>query len=110
VRARRPTPRTSKSGREVDGRTAGRGAFTYQQRLISGTRYGNDSLLIEVSTPGRDGYGTPGVDVIRLVSVVLVGNIVAVLYEQGYEGESSDPDIVDDYPRRAINAIQAWLG
>jgi hypothetical protein len=80
--------------------------FTYRQRLISGTRYGDESVLIEVSAPG--GYGTPYV--IELVSVVRVGNVVTVLYNNGYEGESSHPDIVADYTRRTVNAIRAWQG
>lgn len=84
--------------------------FTYRQRLLAGTRYGDDSMLIEVSTPNRDVNGNPtGGNEIRLVSVVRVGNVVTVLYEQGWEGTSSDPDLVADYTRRAVAAIAAWL-
>jgi hypothetical protein len=84
--------------------------FTYRQRLLAGTRYGDDSMLIEVSTPNRDVNGNPtGGNEIRLVSVVRVGNVVTVLYEQGWEGTSSDRAMVDDYTRRAVAAIVAWL-
>lgn len=83
---------------------------TYRQRPISGTRYGDDSLLVEISNPDPPGYGTPKSDVISLVSVVRVGNVVTVLYAQGWEGTSAEPDIVDDYTRRAVAAIRAWLG
>lgn len=85
--------------------------FGYRQRLLGGASYGDDSLLIEVSTPNRDVNGTPtGGNEIRLVSVVRVGNVVTVLHEQGWEGTSSDRALVDDYTRRAVTAIQAWLG
>jgi hypothetical protein len=85
--------------------------FTYRQRLVAGTRYGDESMLIEVSTPNRDVNGNPtGGDEIRLVSVVRVGNVVTVLYEQGWEGTSSDRALVDDFTRRAVSAVRAWLG
>lgn len=85
---------------------------TYQQRLLSGTAYGDESILFEVRYPTFDVNGVPtgGTDV-RLVSVVRVGAVVMVLYEQGWEmGWSAERPVVDAFTRTALTRLQSWLG
>jgi hypothetical protein len=36
--------------------------------------------------------------------------VVTVLWEQGWEGSSTERTQFDDYSRRAVAAIEAWLG
>ena len=54
--------------------------------------------------------GTPtGRTEIRLVSVVRIGDVVMVLYEQGYEVGSSDPQLMQGHVDAAVSRLTAAL-
>lgn len=56
-------------------------------------------------------HGDPaGADEIRLVRAIRIGDVVTVLWEQGWEGTSSPRSQVDADSRRATAAIEKWLG
>src|SRR6266508_879354 len=84
--------------------TQTRDGTTFQHRLLSGTPYGDESILIAVRYPTRDPEGRPtGGDDVRLISVVRVGGVVMVLYEQGWEaGWSADRAVVDTFTKTAL--------
>jgi hypothetical protein len=84
---------------------------TYRHRLLSATTYGDESLLFEVRYQALDVNGAPtGGTEVRLVSVVRVGVVVMVLYEQGWEGESAERPVVDAFTRTALTRLRSWLG
>lgn len=92
--------------------TETRDGTTYKHRLLSGSTYGDESMLIEMRYPRRDYInGNPiGGDDFRLVSVVRIGEVVMVLYEQGWEEGSSDRAVVDTFTKTAVSRLRAWLG
>lgn len=80
------------------------------QRLLADGRYGDGSVLFELRTPYRDVNGDPtGGDEVRLVRAVRIGDVVTVLWEQGWENTSSPRSQLDADSRRAVEAIRAWL-
>ncbi|MGI5523708.1 hypothetical protein ACQEUX_22645 [Micromonospora sp. CA-259024] len=82
-----------------------------RQRLLADTGYGDESVLFEMRSPGQDVNGDPsGPEVVRLVRAIRVGDVVTVLWEQGWEGTSSQRGQVDGDSRRAVAAIRTWLG
>ncbi|MEV0154407.1 hypothetical protein AB0H57_11795 [Micromonospora sp. NPDC050686] len=84
---------------------------TYRVRLLSSGAYGDGSVLFELRTPATDGQGTPtGGDEVRLIRAIRSGDVVTVLWERGWENGSSDRANVDDYSRRAVRAVEDWLG
>ncbi|MDG4783652.1 hypothetical protein O7614_28770 [Micromonospora sp. WMMD961] len=81
------------------------------QRLLADSGYGDESVLFEMRSPGQDVNGDPtGVQDVRLVRAIRVGDVVTVLWEQGWENTSSQRTQVDADSRRAVAAIRAWLG
>jgi hypothetical protein len=85
---------------------------TYKHRLISGSKHGDESILIERRYPARNDAGElVGGDEVRLVSVVRIGNVVMTLYEQGWEaGWTAEPAVVDTFTRTAVTRLRSWLG
>ncbi|MEU8296298.1 hypothetical protein AB0C04_03290 [Micromonospora sp. NPDC048909] len=82
-----------------------------RQRLLNSGDFGDDSVLFEMSEPARDVNGDPtGGNTVRLIRAIRIGDVVTVLWEQGWEGTSSERSQVDDYSRRAVTAIRRWLG
>lgn len=82
-----------------------------RQRLLNSGDFGDDSVLFEMSEPARDVNGDPtGGNNVRLIRAIRIGDVVTVLWEQGWEGTSSERSQVDDYSRRALTAIRRWLG
>lgn len=82
-----------------------------RQRLLNSGDFGDDSVLFEMSEPARDVNGDPtGGNDVRLIRAIRIGDVVTVLWEQGWEGTSSERSQVDDYSRRAVTAIRRWLG
>lgn len=92
--------------------TEKRNHTTYRHRLLAGSAYGDESMLIEMRYPTLDIEGRPtGGDDVRLISVVRIGGVVMVLYEQGWEnGWSADRLPVDSFTRTAVSRLRAWLG
>ncbi|MFU8871987.1 hypothetical protein [Micromonospora sp. SL4-19] len=83
---------------------------TATQRLLDGAGYGEESVLFEIRTPYRDVNGDPtGGDEVHLVRAVRVGDVVTVLWEQGWEDSSTDRTQFDADSRRATEAIKRWL-
>jgi hypothetical protein len=92
--------------------TQTRSGTTYRHRLLSGWAHGDEAILIEMKSPTRDPEGKLiGGDDVRLISVVRIGGVVMVLYEQGWEaGWSAERAVVDTFTRTAVTRLRAWLG
>ncbi|MEH0935599.1 hypothetical protein [Micromonospora psammae] len=83
--------------------------LTSTQRLLPDAGYGDESVLFELRRPAADHEGAPAVEeVVRLVRAVRVGDVVTVLWEQGWEGTSSPRSQVDADSRRAVAAVRDW--
>ncbi|MFF0658829.1 hypothetical protein [Micromonospora tulbaghiae] len=83
---------------------------TVRQRLLPDTGYGDESVLFETRTPYRDANGDPsGGDEVHLVRAVRSGDVVTVLWEQGWESTSTQRAQFDADSRRAVEAIRRWL-
>ncbi|MEU4555001.1 hypothetical protein [Micromonospora violae] len=82
---------------------------TWRQRLLTSGGYGDESVLFEMRAPMPDGMGEPGTDEVRLVRVVRIGDVVTVLWEQGWEHTAAVRSQVDADSRRAVAAIEKWL-
>ncbi|MET8910753.1 hypothetical protein [Micromonospora sp. NPDC004551] len=83
---------------------------TWRQRLLPDTGYGDESVLFEVRTPYRDANGDPtGGDEVHLVRAIRFGDVVTVLWEQGWESTSTERAQFDADSRRAVDAIRRWL-
>lgn len=86
-------------------------AVTATQRLLAGGGYGDEAVLFEIRTPQRDVNGDPtGGEEVHLVRAIRVGDVVTVLWEQGWEGTSTDVAQFDADSRRATEALRRWLG
>ncbi|MEU1751856.1 hypothetical protein ABZ436_04225 [Micromonospora matsumotoense] len=84
--------------------------MTSRQRLLGGSGYGDESVLFELRRADPQGPGDPaGGGEVRLVRAIRLGNVVTVLWEQGWEGTSSDRSQLDADSRRAVGAIREWL-
>ncbi|MEH1100186.1 hypothetical protein [Micromonospora sp. CPCC 205561] len=89
---------------------AGGNATTERPRLLADGGLGDGSVLFEIRAPVRDIDGNPtGGEELRLVRAIRVGDVVTVLWEQGWEGTSATRSQVDADSRRAVAAIDAWL-
>ncbi|MET8234055.1 hypothetical protein ABZS77_25615 [Micromonospora sp. NPDC005298] len=84
-------------------------ARTWRQRLLTSGEYGDESVLFEMRSPYPDGMGEPGADEVRLVRAVRIGDVVTVLWEQGWEYTTAQRAQVDADSRRAVTAIENWL-
>ncbi|MEV7332278.1 hypothetical protein [Micromonospora sp. NPDC093244] len=84
-------------------------ARTWRQRLLTSGEYGDESVLFEMRSPYPDGMGEPGADEVRLVRAVRIGDVVTVLWEQGWESTTAERAQVDADSRRAVAAIENWL-
>ncbi|MBQ0991976.1 hypothetical protein [Micromonospora sp. H61] len=82
---------------------------TWRQRLLASGAYGDGSVLFEMRAPMPDGMGEPGTEEVRLVRAVRVGDVVTVLWEQGWEHTAAVRSQVDADSRRAVAAIENWL-
>ncbi|WP_192580023.1 hypothetical protein, partial [Micromonospora sp. AMSO31t] len=83
---------------------------TQRQRLLRDTGYGDESVLFETRTLSRDVNGDPtGGDEVHLVRAVRSGDVVTVVWEQGWEGTSTERAQFDADSRRAVEAIRRWL-
>jgi hypothetical protein len=91
--------------------TEKRGSDTVRSRVLSGSTVGDESFLVEQRYPVRDPEGKlTGGDEVRLVSVVRVGVVVMVLYEQGWEaGWSAERPVVETFTTKAMSRLEAWL-
>ncbi|MBQ0978907.1 hypothetical protein [Micromonospora sp. M61] len=82
-----------------------------RQRLLTDTRYGDESVLFEMRRPELDVNGDPtGVEDVRLIRAIRVGDVVTTLWEQGWENTSSQRAQVDADSARAVAAVKVWLG
>lgn len=82
---------------------------TWRQRLLTSGVYGDESVLFEMRAPMPDGMDEPGTEEVRLVRAVRVGDVVTVLWEQGWEHTAAARSQVDADSRRAVAAIENWL-
>ena len=88
------------------------GKVTSRQKLLPSSGYGDESVLFEMRSASVDLNGDPsggGGEDVRLIRAIRVGNVVTVLWEQGWEGGSSPKPQVDADSRRAVLAIRNWL-
>ncbi|MER7458536.1 hypothetical protein [Micromonospora sp. NPDC126480] len=91
--------------------TGGGNPATSRLRLLDDSGYGDESVLFEIRTDARDLEGNPveGEEV-RLIRAIRVDDVVTILWEQGWEGTSAERSQVDADSRRAVVALEAWLG
>ncbi|MGC4817508.1 hypothetical protein [Micromonospora sp. DT63] len=82
----------------------------WRQRLLDPGAYGDESVLFELRAPYPQGMGDPGAYEVRLVRAVRVDDVVTVLWEQGWEYTAAERAQVDADSRRAVAAIEKWLG
>ncbi|MFG2058262.1 hypothetical protein ACGFI9_29990 [Micromonospora sp. NPDC048930] len=83
---------------------------TTHLKLLTGGGYGDESVLFEIRTLQQDVNGYPtGGDEVRLIRAIRVGDVVTVLWEQGWEGTSTDREQFDADSRRATDAVRRWL-
>ncbi|MGC4767933.1 hypothetical protein ACLQ25_02980 [Micromonospora sp. DT44] len=82
----------------------------WRQRLLDPGAYGDESVLFELRAPYPPGMGNPGAYEVRLVRAVRVDDVVTVLWEQGWEYTAAERAQVDADSRRAVAAIENWLG
>ncbi|KAB1931880.1 hypothetical protein F8271_26085 [Micromonospora sp. ALFpr18c] len=82
---------------------------TWRQRLLTSGAYGDESVLFEMRAPYPEGMGDPGAEEVRLVRAVRIGDVVTVLWEQGWEHTAAVRSQVDADSRRAVAAIENWL-
>ncbi|MFY1617578.1 hypothetical protein [Micromonospora sp. WMMD736] len=82
----------------------------WRQRLLDPGAYGDESVLVELRAPYPAGIGEPGAFEVRLVRAVRVDDVVTVLWEQGWEYTAAERAQVDADSRRAVAAIENWLG
>lgn len=82
----------------------------WRQRLLDPGAYGDESVLFELRAPYPAGIGEPGAFEVRLVRAVRVDDVVTVLWEQGWEYTAAERAQVDADSRRAVAAIENWLG
>ncbi|MEW2381684.1 hypothetical protein AB0873_06280 [Micromonospora sp. NPDC047707] len=91
--------------------TGGDNPATYRLRLLDDHGYGDASVLFEIRSDARDLEGNPvGGEEVRLIRAVQVDDVVTILWEQGWEGTSAERAQVDADSRRAVAAIESWLG
>ncbi|MGN9779077.1 hypothetical protein ACTMS0_25445 [Micromonospora sp. H33] len=91
--------------------TGGGNPATSRLRLLDDGRYGDGSVLFEIRTDARDLEGNPvDGEEVRLIRAIRVDDVVTILWEQGWEGTSSEREQVDADSRRAVAAIESWLG
>ncbi|MFG1880472.1 hypothetical protein [Micromonospora sp. NPDC049102] len=83
---------------------------TWRQRLLDPGVYGDESVLFELRSPYPPGMGDPGAYEVRLVRAFRVDDVVTVLWEQGWEYTAAERAQVDADSRRAVAAIENWLG
>ncbi|MEK8109441.1 hypothetical protein NKG94_42330 [Micromonospora sp. M12] len=82
---------------------------TWRQKLLASGTYGDESVLFEMRAPMPVGVGEPGTEEVRLVRAVRIGDVVTVLWEQGWEHTVAERSQVDADSRRAVAAIGNWL-
>ncbi|NJP32287.1 hypothetical protein [Micromonospora thermarum] len=89
----------------------GENPVTYRLRLLDDRGYGDASVLFEIRSDARDLEGNPveGEEV-RLIRAIRIDDVVTILWEQGWEGTSAERTQVDADSRRAVAAIESWLG
>ncbi|MER6595803.1 hypothetical protein ABT214_28905 [Micromonospora purpureochromogenes] len=86
------------------------GKVKSRQKLLPSSGYGDESVLFEMRKPFLDVNDQPtGDEEVRLIRAIRIGNVVTVLWEQGWEGSSSPKSQVDADSRRAVLAIRNWL-
>ncbi|MEU4713519.1 hypothetical protein AB0F73_07695 [Micromonospora purpureochromogenes] len=86
------------------------GKVTSRQKRLPSSGYGDESVLFEMRKPFLDVNDQPtGDEEVRLIRAIRIGNVVTVLWEQGWEGSSSPKSQVDADSRRAVLAIRNWL-
>ncbi|MEV4492421.1 hypothetical protein AB0K04_20165 [Micromonospora coxensis] len=85
------------------------GSVTSRQKLLPDGGYGDESVLFEMRKPFLDANDEPtGDEEVRLIRAIRIGDVVTVLWEQGWEGSSSPRSQVDADSRRAVQAIRTW--
>ncbi|MBG6069791.1 hypothetical protein [Micromonospora ureilytica] len=94
-----------------DQKRPGDSSVRSRQRLLPDSGFGDESVLFEMRSAGQDVNGDPtGVEDVRLVRAIRIGDVVTILWEQGWENTSSQRAQVDADSRRAVAAIRSWLG
>ncbi|MEU7810712.1 hypothetical protein [Micromonospora sp. LA-10] len=72
-------------------------------------RTGDEALLVTVTRPatGLDGSPAQGQATSQIV-VIRVADAVTVVHDQGWEGTSNDPALIDDIAAAAVRGLDSW--
>jgi hypothetical protein len=71
---------------------------------------GDEGLLVVQVRPTRNLPGdlVEGETTTTQIAVVRVADAVTLLHDEGWEGTSGDPALVDDFVRAAVDALDTW--
>ncbi|SCL66342.1 hypothetical protein GA0070606_4304 [Micromonospora citrea] len=70
---------------------------------------GDEALLVTLRWPQTDLQGNRvGGEAVSQIAVIRVADVTTVLHDQGWEGTSGDPALMDDLTRTAVAALDAW--
>lgn len=70
---------------------------------------GDEALLVTQTWPQTDLQGNrTGGDAVSQIAVIRVDDVTTVLHDQGWEGTSGSPDLMDDFARTAVRALDTW--
>ncbi|MFI7604567.1 hypothetical protein ACIBTV_05530 [Micromonospora sp. NPDC049366] len=81
--------------------------MTVEARPLSGL--GDEALLLTRTWPPTNPDGQPaGGEASSQIVVIRVDGVATVLDDQGWEGTSADPAVLDRAAREAVRAIATW--
>nr|BFE71013.1 hypothetical protein GCM10020092_043140 [Actinoplanes digitatis] len=90
-----------------------RAHLTFTYRSLGSLGVGDESLLVEGSTPTRGDDGEPSADGSSYrvyFAAVRIGDSVALVENAGYESISARRAVAEGFARRAAERLGAWRG
>ncbi|MEU7906754.1 hypothetical protein [Actinoplanes sp. NPDC049118] len=88
-----------------------RESLTFTYRSLGSLGVGDESVLMQGSTPARGDDGEPSGDgsTYRIyLAAVRIGDSVALVENTGYESISAERTVAGDFARRAAERLEAW--
>jgi len=85
---------------------------TYRQRLVSGASFGDESIIIEIRFPAMSYVDSKplGFDRVQFVPVIRVDDLVTVLHDYAWEGDSRAPrSTMERFASRAETRLEAVM-
>jgi hypothetical protein len=78
-------------------------------KLLSGTKYGDETVWIERSYEDAPIEGAEAVRVVRTQAVVRVGPVIVVIDDGGWESGPSHVDYQGSLTGKAVDRVRSWL-